>query len=288
MIEIKQKYCGFVSIIGKPNVGKSTLLNTILKKKISITSCKPQTTEQCIKGIHNDGVFQTIYIDTPGFYIKKQKIEKNHSINKRITKIINNSELIIFIVSGTHWTIEDELISKYLQIFKIPVLLVINKLDKINNKTILLPYIDCLRKKINFFDILIISAKKKRYINNLIDKVKKYLPQQQHIYPENLFTDSSETFLIKEIIREQCMRLFGREIPYITRIKIETINIDIKEKYHIHSLILVNTKNQKKILIGSNGNKINQINYLSCKNIKKIINKKINLITWVKVNNKNY
>lgn len=136
---MNKEYCGFIPIIGKTNVGKSTLLNKIINKKISITSRKSNTTQQCIKGIYNNKIFQSIYIDTPGFYIKKQKIIKNN--------IVNSADLVIFVIAGTSWDIEDEIICKYLKYLNKLVLIVINKLDLIKDKSSILPHISFLKKK---------------------------------------------------------------------------------------------------------------------------------------------
>lgn len=276
----KKNYCGLISILGKPNVGKSTLFNKILGKKISITSCKPQTTIQCIKGVHNNDIYQSIYIDTPGINLKTVKNISN-IINNPIINNIYSIKLIIFVVTGNSWDENDRIILNYLKYRAIPVLLVINKIDIIRDKTTLLPYIKCISSKMNFLDIFIISAKTNKYIDKIINKIQNYLPEEKHFYPNNFITDRSQKFFVTEIVREQCLRLLGGEIPYIINIKIEQFIIN-NNQYYIKIIIFVKNKNHKKIIVGKKGDKIKKISILSRKNIEKIILAKINLMIWIK------
>lgn len=270
---MKNKYhCGFIAIIGKSNVGKSTLFNKLLGKKVSITSSKINTTKNFIKGIYNNTIYQSIYIDTPGFTLQNKKFLNN----------FDNVNLIIFVVAGTRLDTNDNLIINYLKNINIPVFLVINKMDVINNKFTLLPYIKFISSKINFLDIFIVSAKKNKYVDKISNIIQKYLPEKKHCFPKNIITDCSQKFLVSEIIREQCMRLLGHEMPYIINIKIEKFII-YNKKCFIDTLIFVKNRNQKKIIIGKNGDKIKKIVLISSKNIKKIIQVKINLKIWIQI-----
>lgn len=274
---IQKSYCGYIAIIGRTNVGKSTLFNKILKKKISITSKKSKTTQQNITGIHTADIYQSIYIDTPG-------INKKNFYN--LKKIFKNVECILLVVDRTKWYDNENYLLNYLKQINIPVLLVVNKIDLLKNKSILLKYIDQINKKFNFLEIFFISAKKKLYLNLLISKIQKLLPKNIHYFPSNNITDCSQIFLIKEIIREQFIRYYGDEIPYIIKIKIDKIILIKNKIYDISSFIIVSTINQKKILIGKNGRKIKKINNISSLKIEKLTQKKVNLIISVKIKKK--
>ncbi|BGI51055.1 MAG: GTPase Era [Arsenophonus endosymbiont of Ceratovacuna japonica] len=282
----KQKtYCGFVSIIGRPNVGKSTLINQLVGKKISITSRKPQTTQHRIMGIQTKDNYQIIYIDTPGLHLKEK-----HSINRLMNKVAKNSiynvELIIFIVDGTYWTIDDEMIINKLRNLSYMVLLVINKIDNIIDKTNLLPHIDFLNKKMNFLDIILISAKKGTYINFITNIVCKYIPEATHYFPSYYITNRSQRFMATEIVREKLINFLGNELPYSVSVDIEQFMVDQYGYYNINIFILVVKNSQKKIIISKNGNKIKKIGIKSRIDMERFFDTKVNLKLWVKVKTK--
>lgn len=299
MSKKENQHCGFVAIVGRPNVGKSTLLNTLLGKKVSITSCKPQTTKCRIIGIHTKGDYQIIYIDTPGLYFEK-KCSINRLLNQSVNSAIRDVELIIFVVEGTHWTVDDEMVMNKLSHMNCPVLLIINKIDKVTNKAqLLLPYIDFINKKlqvrkINCIGIVPIIAqapKKKQHkkevknnINIISDIVRKHMPKSEHHFPQDYITDRSKSFMASEIIREKFMRFLGEELPNSVQVALEScIPFSFGRGYNIKSLILVERDSQKKIVIGNKGCKIKEIGTEARKEMETIFSCKIHLSLWVKV-----
>ncbi|PPI88273.1 GTPase Era [Candidatus Pantoea edessiphila] len=277
-------YCGFVAIIGRSNVGKSTLINQLLGEKISITSRKFKTTRQCITGIYTEGKYQIIYLDTPGLDLKHHNtslIHQNLSANFLIDKTIKDVDLIIFVVDSIIWTINDEAILNKLSSNKTPLILAINKIDNVQNKINLLPYIQFISKKRNFFEIVPISAKKGKNINSILEIIKKKLPKHNHLYSKEYITTCSERFIASEIIREKLMRFLGEEIPYESSVEIENFTI-INGNYNINGTILVKNNNQKKIIIGHKGNKIKTISKEARLEMEKIFKTKTCLYLWIK------
>ncbi|WWO96867.1 MAG: GTPase Era [Candidatus Dasytiphilus stammeri] len=274
-------YCGFISIIGKPNVGKSTLLNKLIGQKISITSNKKQTTQNRILGISTEDCYQSIYIDTPGYY-KKSKLF-SPVINSIIKKTISDVDIVIFMLAGTIWTAEDEEVLNLLQDKKKSVILVINKIDIIYNKRFLLPHINFLKNQRNFLDIIPISALTGYNVDKLAKIIQNFLPSSNHLYSSELFTDQPINFTISEIIREKLIRLLGAEIPYSLKVKMEKCYVNKYKNWIIYAVIIVNRLSQKKIIIGINGNKIKMIGIQARADIEKIMKLKVYLKLWIKV-----
>ena len=267
MTESKQ-HCGFVAIVGRPNVGKSTLLNQLLGQKVSITSRKAQTTRHRIVGIDTQGDDQIIYIDTPGLHIEEKRAI-NRLMNRAASSSIGDVELVIFVVEGTHWTDDDEMVAGKLKDCKAPVLLVINKIDNVTDKTQLLPHIQEISQKIKFLDVVPISAEKGEGVDIIKDIVKKHLPVGEHHFPEDYITDRSQRFMASEIIREKLMRFLGDELPYSVTVEIEQFKVDERTgMYRINGLILVERDGQKKMVIGNKGEKIKKIGIEACKDMQ--------------------
>ena len=197
----EQTYCGFIAIVGRPNVGKSTLLNKILGQKISITSRKAQTTRHRIVGIHTEGPYQAVYVDTPGLHIEEKRAI-NRLMNRAASSAIGDVDLIIFVVDGTHWTDDDEMVLNKLRQAKAPVVLAINKIDNIKNKDDMLPFITEISQKFNFAEIIPISAQRGNNVQNLQKIVRTSLRPGVHHFPEDYVTDRSQRFMASEIIRE--------------------------------------------------------------------------------------
>ena len=282
MTESKQ-HCGFVAIVGRPNVGKSTLLNQLLGQKVSITSRKAQTTRHRIVGIDTQGDDQIIYIDTPGLHIEEKRAI-NRLMNRAASSSIGDVELIIFVVEGTHWTDDDEMVAGKLKDCKAPVLLVINKIDNVTDKTQLLPHIQEISQKINFLDVVPISAEKGEGVDIIKDIVKKHLPVGEHHFPEDYITDRSQRFMASEIIREKLMRFLGDELPYSVTVEIEQFKVDERTgMYRINGLILVERDGQKKMVIGNKGEKIKKIGIEARKDMQLFFDNKVHLELWVKV-----
>lgn len=286
-MKIKQKYCGHITIIGKANVGKSTLINQIIGKKISIISRKKNTTQKNIIGVKTQKSYQAIYTDTPGIIFDKKRKEIIYKENN-IYKIIKNSTLIIFVIDRLFLTENDENILYKVKKNKVPIIIIINKIDKIQNKNILLPFIDFLKTKNITTEIVPISAKKTKNVILLNKIIQSYLPNNPHIYPEGYITENSNFFTTSELIREKLISCLGDELPSILKVKIEHFQKKENKELYIRAVILVQNKRQKKIIIGNNGEKIKKISIISRYNIEKEFSIKTHLYLWVKINLKKH
>ncbi|CUX95696.1 GTPase Era [Candidatus Gullanella endobia] len=275
-------YCGFIAIVGRQNVGKSTLLNRLLGQKISITSRKPQTTHHCIMGIHTEGIYQAIYVDTPGLHIQQKRVI-NRLLNRAASSLINNVELVIFVVEGTNWTPDDDMVINKLYQVHCPILLVINKVDNVINKEKLLPHIQFLNQKMLFNEIIPICAKNGMNVEILAGIVRKALPEATHHFPKDCITDRLKSFIASEIIREKLIRFLGDELPYSVTVNIVHFSINNRGGYNIYGLILVERYSQKKIVIGNKGKKIKIIGIQARKDMEAVFKIQVYLELWVKV-----
>ncbi|MEQ4923252.1 GTPase Era [Proteus hauseri] len=278
----EQTYCGFIAIVGRPNVGKSTLLNQLLGQKVSITSRKPQTTRHRIMGIDTDGAYQAIYVDTPGLHIEEKRAI-NRLMNRAASSSIGDVELVIFVVEGTNWTADDEMVVNKLKSLRCPVLLAINKVDNVVDKTKLLPHIGFLSQQMDFLDVVPISAEKDMNVDTIAKIVRKCLPEAAHHFPEDYITDRSQRFMASEIIREKLMRFLGEELPYSVTVEIEQFVTNARGGYDIHGLILVEREGQKKMVIGNKGVKIKKIGTEARMDMENLFENKVHLELWVKV-----
>ena len=279
---MENQYCGYISIIGKPNVGKSTIINSILNKKVSITSRKSQTTRNNIIGFKTQGNKQMILIDTPGMHIKSQKT-MNKILNKSAQSITEDSDIILFVIQRLSLDKEDELIIEKIKETDQKVICVINKIDQIENKNKLLPFIEKLSSFKVFHEILPISAKTKDGISQLESLIMNNLPENMHIYSQDDFViqDDSE-FMISELIREKIIRKLGDELPHDIFVEINIF--DKKDNVtEIHATIFVNRKSQKQIVIGAKGEVLKNIGTEARIEIEKYLDSKVFLKTWVKV-----
>lgn len=277
-----ETYCGFIAIVGRPNVGKSTLLNKILGQKISITSRKAQTTRHRIVGIKTEGVYQEIYVDTPGLHIEEKRTI-NRLMNRAASSAITDVDLVIFVVDGTHWNDDDEMVLNKLRKTKVPVVLAINKIDNIKNKDDLLPFITEISQKFNFADIVPMSAEKGNNLDAIEKIVRKSLRPGVHHFPEDYVTDRSQRFMASEIIREKLMRFMGEELPYSVTVEIEQFKVNERGTYEINGLILVERDGQKKIVIGRKGEKLKKIGTEARLDMERLFDNKVHLELWVKV-----
>ncbi|MDG2947317.1 GTPase Era [Bisgaard Taxon 10/6] len=277
-----ETYCGFIAIVGRPNVGKSTLLNKILGQKISITSRKAQTTRHRIVGIHTEGPYQAVYVDTPGLHIEEKRAI-NRLMNRAASSAIGDVDLIIFVVDGTHWNEDDEMVLNKLRQAKAPVVLAINKIDNVKNKDELLPFITELSGKFNFTDIVPISAQRGNNVHKLQEIVRRSLKPGIHHFPEDYVTDRSQRFMASEIIREKLMRFMGEELPYSVTVEIEQFKLNERGVYEINGLILVERDGQKKMVIGQGGQKIKVIGTEARQDMERLFDNKVHLELWVKV-----
>lgn len=273
--------CGYIGIVGRPNVGKSTLMNTLLGQKIAITSSKPQTTRHRILGILTESDAQLIFCDSPGIHSKELR-QINKVMNRTASSVLNDVNLVYFVVEGTKWQEDDQLVLNKLQHVTTPVILIINKVDLMDNKNELLPYIQEIEKRYPFVAIVPVSAEKNLNLDQLVELSKKYLPFSEFHYEEDMVTDKGGRFMASEFIREKLMRLVGDELPYSCSVEIETFTMTPKA-LNINAAILVERIGQKKIIIGKNGEKIKRISMEARHDLANALERKVNLNLWVKV-----
>ena len=273
--------CGYVAIVGRPNVGKSTLLNHLLGQKLCITSRKPQTTRHTLLGIKTQDNVQIIYVDTPGIHTNQEKAI-NRVMNRSASSVMADVDVVIFMLDRCEWSEADEYVAKQLSNLSVPILVALNKVDMINNHDDLLPHIEFLKGKVRAQEFLPVSALRRICIEDLEDKIKGFIPSQPHLFPEDQITDRSERFLAAELVREKITRQLGAELPYQITVEIEEFRVE-KNIIHISALILVEREGQKKILIGSNGARIKKIGEQARADMESLFDSKVMLRTWVKV-----
>jgi len=273
--------CGYVAIVGRPNVGKSTLLNKILGQKISITCRKPQTTRHQIVGVKTEGDIQAVYVDTPGLHLNKEKA-LNRFMNKTASSALEGVDVVVFIIDRTAWTEEEDFVLEKIKRSGIPTILAINKVDFLEDKEALLPFMQEVSEKHDFVEMIPISAKTGRQVDVLEEKVESLLPESIHFYPEDQLTDRSSRFLAAEIVREKVMRSLGEEVPYQMTVMVERFKV-IKGRIHIDAVIYVEKQGQKLILIGNKGGRIKQIGIDARKDMERLFDNQVVLKLWVKV-----
>lgn len=273
--------CGYVAIIGRPNVGKSTLLNHILGMKLSITSRKPQTTRHQILGVKTNDAVQTVYVDTPGIH-QRSGTAINKYMNRAATSVLSDVDAILFVVQVNKWTEEDQAIIEKLKSVKCPVVLVINKTDMLADRKQLLPIIEKLSALHDFVDIIPVSALQGKNIETIEQKVAALLPENEHIYPDDQITDRSMRFLASEIIREKLVRELGQELPYTSAVVIDKYDED-EDIVRIHATIFVESAGQKAIIIGKKGARLKSIGTKARIDISTMVDTKVYLNLWVKV-----
>jgi GTP-binding protein Era len=273
--------CGYVAIVGRPNVGKSTLLNHILGQKISITSRKPQTTRNNVVGIKTEGGIQIMFVDTPGMHLGQQKAI-NRYMNRAANTAMKDVDVVVFVVDRFIWTEEDEAVAEKLQHASCPIILAVNKVDQIDDKESLLPHLEMLSQKLKIAEIIPLSALRNINLDRLEQLIIERMPEGMHMYPEDQITDRSSRFMAAEIVREKITRQLGDELPYEMAVEIE----EFKQEGNlltISALILVERDGQKRILIGDKGERIKLIGTDARKDMEKLFDMKIMLKLWVKV-----
>lgn len=276
-----QSKCGYIAIVGRPNVGKSTLLNGILGKKISITSPKPQTTRTQILGIKTSDTVQYVYIDTPGIHAA-EKNAMNRYMNRLANAVITDADVILFIVEAMHWSAENTAVLEKLKKLQADIILVVNKVDTIKNKRKLLPFIEKITEKLSFKDVVPLSALDHDNVDVLEQVIRDLLPAGPHFFPDDQETDKSLRFQITEIIREQIIRQTEQEIPYSALVEIE--NFQEEEKItKISAIIWVERDGQKPIVIGKSGERLKRIGTRARKDLETLLKQKVFLQLWVKV-----
>jgi len=272
--------CGTIAIVGRPNVGKSTLLNHTLGVKLSITSRKAQTTRHRLLGIHTTADAQYLFVDTPGFQLS-HKSALNRVMNRTVQQVLAEVDVVLFVVEATRFGQADRKVMDLLP-KNTPVLLVVNKADLLDNKAALLPYIEARAKEFAYAAVVPISAKRNLHLEEMLAAIRAHLPEQPAIYAEDELTDRNERFLAAELLREKVFRLLGDELPYSMTVEIEKFEQEGGLR-RIHAAIIVDKEGQKPILIGKGGEKLKQISTEARQDMEKLFGGKVWLETWVKV-----
>jgi len=271
---------GYIAIVGRPNVGKSTLLNHLIGQKVSITSRKAQTTRHRITGIRSDEGAQYIFVDTPGFQMQHQSA-LNRVMNRTVTQSLSDVDVALFVIEALRFDARDEKVLALLPRDH-PVVLVINKIDTVGDKSLLLPFIEKVSASFPFAAIIPVSAKKDAQLPDLLLEIQRHLPEGESIYGEDEITDRSERFLAAEIVREKVFRLSGDEIPYSVSVEIEKFET-VGNLRRIFAAIIVDKDSQKPILIGKKGEKLKEIGTQARLDMEKLFDGKVYLEVWVKV-----
>lgn len=277
----KDYRCGLVAIVGRPNVGKSTLMNHLLGQKISITSRKPQTTRHRILGIQTDEQTQAVFIDTPGIHSNAKKT-LNKYLNRAASDALFGVDVVVVVVEALTWTDEDQRVLELAKIQEKPILLVLNKVDQIAEKNQLLAWIEKVVPSDDVDEIIPLSALKGINLDRLMELVKPQLPLAPPMFPDDQITDRSSRFLASEIVREKLTRRLGNELPYAVSVEIESYTEE-ENLVRIHALIWVERKSQKLIVVGNKGSTLKAIGMDARKDIERLIGCKVFLRTWVKV-----
>ena len=277
--------CGLIAIVGKPNVGKSTLLNALVGQKISITSRKAQTTRHRITGIRTIGPTQFVFVDTPGFQTR-HATALNKSLNKTVMGAVGDVDLVLFVVEAGNFTLGD---AKVLSLLKpgVPALLVANKLDRVNRRAELAPWLRDMQKRHEFAEFVPMSAKNPKDVERLFGICEKYLPEQPWWYAEDELTDRSERFLAGETVREKLFRLTGEELPYTSTVVVEKFEEEPSPKHgrlvKIAATIVVERDGHKAMVIGDKGERLKRIGTEARQELEKLMGAKVFLEIWVKV-----
>ncbi len=273
--------CGYVAIVGRPNVGKSTLLNCILGTKVSIVSPKPQTTRFQILGIKTQGDSQAVYIDTPGLH-QDEKSAMNRYMNRLASAVIPDADVIVFVIEAMKWTDEDQGVLLKVQEAQSPVLLVVNKIDTVGDKKNLLPFLDEIKNKFAFTQIIPLSATRSENLRGLTCEIEKLLPEGPPLFPDEQVTDKNLKFQVAEIVREKLIQATEQEVPYCTTVEVEDWK-EVDNRPEISVLIWVEREGQKLIVIGKKGERLKWIGIEARKEIEALLKQKVFLRLWVKV-----
>lgn len=277
----KNNRCGYTAIVGRPNVGKSTLLNRIIGQKLAITSHKPQTTRHSILGVKTTKAGQIVYVDTPGIH-KRGNQPMNKYLNRTAKSALGDVDLLLFVVEALRWTDEDESVLNTVIKYGLNCILIVNKVDRIKDKEELLPFLAELSGRHDFSEIIPLSAMNGSNVAELESKVLEAMPEGENIYPDDQLTDRSERFFAAELVREQLTQRYAKEIPYALTVEIEKFELK-KDVYHISALIWVERKGQKNIIIGKDGEALKEVATQARLEMQKLFNHKVFLKVWVKV-----
>ncbi|MGS2723206.1 GTPase Era [Porticoccus sp. GXU_MW_L64] len=278
--------CGFVAIVGRPNVGKSTLLNHLMGQKLSITSRKPQTTRHNLLGIKTENDSQLIFVDTPGMHTNQDKAI-NRYMNRAASSAVRDVDVVVVVLDRTTWTEADQAVIDQLHNVRSPIILALNKVDRVDDKKNMLPWLQSLEKDLQPAAIVPISALHGHNLGVLEREINKHIPEGDYYFPEDQITDRTERFLAAELVREKITRQLGAELPYQVAVEVEEFRRETSSKgkpvIHISALILVERDGQKKIIIGDKGDRIKKIGQQSRTDMEALFDEKVMLNLWVKV-----
>lgn len=274
-------YCGYIALVGRPNVGKSTLLNRIVEQKLSITSRKPQTTRHNILGVRTEGEYQYICVDTPGLHERAPKA-MNRLMNKSASMAARDVDVVVLVVEAGRWDAKDDYALLRAAGAGVPCILAVNKIDKLADKALLLPFLEMAGQKHTFDAIIPLSARSGVQVDVLLERLKTYLPEGPHLFEEDAVTDRPVRFLCAELLREKVFRYCGQELPYSTTVEIESFTDDGRLA-HLHALILVEKESHKRMIIGDKGRKLREIATSARMDMEKLLDRKVFLECWCKV-----
>ncbi|KOR30474.1 GTPase Era [Achromatium sp. WMS2] len=273
--------CGYAAIIGRPNVGKSTLLNRFIGQKIAITSHKPQTTRHSMLGIKTTDNAQILFVDTPGLHLRGESA-LNRTLNRVARGAFVGVDLILWVIEAGHWTPEDNLVLDVLDSITIPCIAVVNKIDQMQERKQLLPYIDTLAKRRTFAALIPVSARSSENLGQLEQLILGLLPRSAAIFPAEQISDRSQRFFAAELLREQLTRRYSQELPYQLSVTIETFSEE-KNLFRIHAIVWVERDNQKAIIIGRDGQALKATASAARLEMERLFGSKVYLNVWVKV-----
>lgn len=273
--------CGFAGVVGRPNVGKSTLINAILRRKISITSPKPQTTRHRVLGIKTTSDAQIVFVDTPGInYAEKRAL--NRYMNRAAHGAIEDVDVILFVVEAMKWTPQDQRVEERIKASERPTILVINKVDQVRPRSKLLPFMEEVVRQHGFDEIVPISARNGENLERLESLIKLRLPQSERLFPEDMFTDRGQQFVAAELIREKLILRLDEEVPYRLSVEIEDMSVR-RDILHVSAIIWVERPGQKAIVISRKGELLKQVGTAARLDMQKLFGQRVDLRLWVKV-----
>ena len=274
-------HCGFVAVVGRPNVGKSTLINAILGSKVSIVTPKPQTTRHRILGVHTVDTCQIVFVDTPGLHRRAAKT-MNRMMNRTAANALADADLVLFVCEANRFTVEDQDVLDRLETSDTPVIALLNKIDKVHPKEELLSVMSEMSARHSFAEVIPISAKLHDNLDKLVELIPDYLPESPALFPGEMITDRSESFQIAELIREKLMLLLRQEVPYGLTVQVERLEKEA-EGVSINAVIWVERDSQKGIAVGKNGGVLKKVGRSARLEIASLLGEAVHLELWVKV-----
>jgi len=273
--------CGMVAVIGRPNVGKSTMINAVMGRKVSIVTAKPQTTRHRILAVHSGADAQIIFVDTPGLHRKAGKA-MNRLMNRTAANALADADVVLFVSDATHWTTEDGDVLKRLRQVSAPVVAVLNKIDKVQPREELLKTLGLMAARFDFAEIIPISAQKHENLDELMKMLPAYLPESPPLFPEDMHTDRSKEFHAAEVIREKLTLMLHQELPYGLTVQVERF-LSEDDGITINAIIWVERDSQKGIVVGKNGSVLKKVGRSARLELNEQLGKRVHLELWVKV-----